>query len=259
MSTNRFLSLIFFFGFISVSSARPWSTTSGKSTEAEFVKRDASAVTLKMSDGTDNSIAITMLTPDDQAWLEQNHPLVVKKAPETQAAFDTLNFGDKHDVVLAKLKASESVELMIPESMIARTGLNGIFRTRQLIGGQHAMLFFDFTEDNRLMEINVRTILYPASDYNEKLVPCIKAFSNLLSALHGNPLQAVPYINCASIPSGGMVFSHLWRLESGGSALLGIGCDNSQYQVVVRFTRDKIEPVNSSRSSIGEPDIHFEP
>lgn len=261
MNSCFVISLIVFSTVLSFSHARQWtSADGGKTIEADFVSRDASSVTLRMPDGQESHVAFTKLAAVDLAWLKQNHPLTSAHIPEGPGVFDTLKFGDNHNVVLAKLKASKLVELTMPESMIARTGLNGIFRMRQLIGGQHATLFFDWTGDHRLKEIIVRTDAYPADAYDQKLAPCWNKFTELLTTLHGKPLQAIPHIDPASVPDGSMVSSHLWRLESGGSALLGIGCEGSKYQVVVRFTKENIEPVTNGRPAKPvAPDINFEP
>lgn len=261
MNSCFIVSLIVFSTALSISHARQWtSADSGKTIEADFVSRDASSVTLRMPDGKESHVAFTKLAAVDLTWLKQNHPLASAPVPEGLGVFDTLKFGDNHDVVLAKLKASKFVELTMPESMIARTGLNGVFRMRQLIGGQHATLYFDWTGDDRLKEITVRTDAYPADTCNQMLAPCWNKFTELLTTLHGKPLQAIPHMTPTSVPDGSMVSSHLWRLESGGSALLGIGCEASKYQIVVRFTKEKIEPmINGRPARVVGPDINFEP
>jgi hypothetical protein len=48
-----------------------------------------------------------------------------------------------------------------------------------------------------------------------------------------------------SIPDGSFFPSHLWTLETGGSALLGTARDGDKYQVVVRFTQKVVKPVES--------------
>ncbi|MEO5715508.1 MAG: hypothetical protein ABIT37_18665 [Luteolibacter sp.] len=241
--------------------SRPWKSADGtKSIQGDFISRDASSVKIRLADGKEIAIDLGKLHADDAKWLNLNHPDSGDPAPDEAAVFDTLKFGDKHDAVLAKLKASKFVELTMAESMISRTGLNGIFRIRQKIGGQTATLYFDWTETDALKEITVRTDGFPAASFDAKLAPCWKEFIELLTTLHGRPLQAVPKINPASVPNGATLSSHLWRLESGGSATLGVGCEGTSYQVVVRFTEEKIEPVTSNAPAkpVG-PDIDFAP
>ena len=50
-------------------------------------------------------------------------------------------------------------------------------------------------------------------------------------------------IRQSDLADGLFLASHLWRLEGGGSALLGTACEGNEFMVVVRFTQDAIQPV----------------
>jgi hypothetical protein len=162
---------------------------------------------------------------------------------ESTGVFDQLNFGDNREQVLAKLKASKFVELTTDETFIGRSGLNGVFRTHQKVGGQYAMLYFDWTGDNQLKEITLQTNALPASERDTQLVPCWKEFIALLTSLHGKPITAENSLHLSSIPDGSLAPTHLWKLEQTGSALLGAARDGDKYQIVVRFTKEEIKPV----------------
>ncbi len=241
--------------------SRPWKNAEGtKSIQGDFISRDAASVKIRTADGKEITIDLAKLHADDKKWLNLNHPATGAPAPDEAAVFDTLKFGDKREAVSTKLKASKFVELTMAESMISRTGLNGIFRLRQKIGGQAATLFFDWNEADALKEITIHTDAYPAASFDAKLTPCWKEFIELLTTLHGKPLQAAPKIDPASVPSGAMLSSHLWKLESGGSATLGVGCEGTSYQVVVRFTKERIAPVtNGAPAKPAGPEIDFNP
>lgn len=240
---------------------RPWKISDGnRSILAEFVNRDASSVTIRLEGGKETRLNLAELDTTDKSWLDLNHPLASEPVPDETAVFDTLKFGDSHDVVLAKLKASKLVELTMAESMISRTGLNGIFRIRQKIGGQQANLFFDWTDADALKEITVRTDAYPAASFDAKLTPCVVEFAELLSTLHGKPLRATPKIDPASVPDGTMLPTHIWKIDSGGTALLGVGREGMNYQIIVRFTQEKIQPTATTRPvKPAAPDIDFRP
>ena len=265
MSVPSRLTLSLFLTIASATSvfaeSRPWKSVDGlKTIQGEFLKRDATSVTIRRDDGQETPIALGQLHADDKKWLALHHPASGETLPDESAVFDTLKLGDSHDEVLAKLKASKFVEMTIADNLLGRTGLNGIFRIRQKIGGQEASLYFDWNEANALKEITVRTATVPKADYDAKLAPCWKEFVELLTTLHGKPLQAVPTINLDTLVDGSMLSSHLWRLESGGSALLGVGQEGKNYQVVVRFTDEKIEPVTASKpAKPSEPEFEFEP
>jgi hypothetical protein len=241
--------------------ARPWKSADGLRTDqGEFLKRDAATVTIRLDTGKETRFDIVKLHADEQKWLNLNHPVSGETLPDHSAVFDTLKFGDSNAVVLAKLKASKFVELTIAEVMLARTGLNGIFRIRQKIGGLQASLFFDWNAQESLNEITVRTSTFPLASYDAKIAPCWQEFAALLTTLHGKPLQAAAKIAPGSVPDGALISSHLWRLESGGSALLGVANEGGSYQVVVRFTEEKVEPVIIARPTAATGiNIDFDP
>ena len=239
--------------------ARPWQSADGSRTiEGEFVKRENTSITIRVTSGAETTIALMQLHADDKKWLELHHPLSQPQdAPDTKAVFDTLEFGDTHKQVLAKLQASKFVLSTLPDNLIGRTGLNGIFTLKQKVGGLEASLFFDWTETATLKDIQIRTVTLPATDYDAKLGPCWREFAELLTTLHDQPIQAAPKIDLRSVTEGTMLSSHVWRLECGGSALLGIGCEKGKYQVVVRFTDEKIVP-SLEKKSAGPSDSKFD-
>lgn len=224
---------------------RTWKSADGqRSTEGEWVTRDATSITiLRSKDNKQVTIPLEQLDPNDRTWINANHPLAGTKAPDEAAIFDTLAFGDSREAALAKLKASKIVEMTTDETFIGRSGLNGVFRTRQKIGNLNAMLSFDWTESGKLKEITLQTENLPAEAYKSELEPSWKKFVELLGTLYGKPVQKGPLPTMASLADGSFSPSHLWQLNGSGSALLGTARDGAKYQVVVRFTEKKIQPV----------------
>jgi hypothetical protein len=194
---------------------RPWKSTDGQlSIQGEFLKRDATSITIRRPNGNDLAIP-----------------------------FDQLVFGDTRDQVTAKLKASKFVELTVPETFLGRTGLNGVFRTRRKIGKLSAMLNFDWSDTGGLKEVTLQTESLPAAAYHTDLEQCWTAFISLLETLYGKPVQNGSMPAIGSLAEGSFFPSHLWAIEGVGSALLGTARDGENYQLVVRFTRKKVEPV----------------
>lgn len=231
---------------------RPWKSEDGqRSFQGDFLARNDSNVTIRRSaDGREVTLALGQLHPDDRTWVNANHPAAGtgtpddnSAAPDESAVFDQLVFGDNREQVLTKLKASKFVEMTTDETFIGRSGLNGVFRTRQQIGGLHAMLYFDWTDDNQLKEITLQTDPLPASELPTHLVPCWTDFIALLTTLHGQPIVADKQLHLSSIPDGSFLPTHLWKLEKTGSAQLGAARDGDKYQIVVRFTKEEIKPV----------------
>ena len=243
--------LFLVFSLAAHASARPWKSSDGQhSIEGEFVKRDATSVTISRSDGKQTTIPLDKLHPDDRAWLNAEHPLpgqgkAAKKdntPPNSAAVFDKLVFGDTRDEVLKKLLTSEFVELTVDEAFLGRTGLNDVFRTRHKIGGLDATLFFDWDAGGQLKEVSLQTASFPAKDFNDKLHPCWKEFAALLVSLYGKPVHPGIDLNLSSINKGSLSPTHLWTLENNNSAILGAAREGDQYQIVVRFSRKTVQP-----------------
>lgn len=162
---------------------------------------------------------------------------------EPAAFFDTLTFRDTRETTLTKLKASKVVEMTADETFIGRSGLNGIFRTRKKIGALSGYLYFDWTESGKLKELTLQTDLRPETTYRTELEPSWKELIDLLTTLYGKPVQNGPLPPVNTLTDGMFAPSHLWRIEGGGSALLGTAREGQKYQVAVRFTQKKVAVV----------------
>lgn len=233
---------------------RLWSSADGQNAiPGDFLKRDATSITIRQTDGKVLTFPLAKLHPADRTWVNANHPLpgttppvsptTPTALPNKAAVFDQLVFGDTRAQVLAKLKASKFVELTVPETFLGRTGLNGVFRTRKKIGGLDASLFFDWSDAGNLKELTLQTETLPASAYQTKIEPSWQEFITLLNTLYGKPVQQNSLPRIESLTNEAFSPSHLWSLEAGGSALLGTARDAEKYQLVVRFTQKKIQPV----------------
>lgn len=229
---------------ISPAQPRTWKSADGQhSMEGDFIKRDKFSVTIRNEKGTPITVNFTELHTDAVKWLDLHHPLNAAPAPDADAVFDTLKFGDTRDQVLAKLKASKVVEMTSDETFIGRSGMNGVFKTRQKIGSLNGFLYFDWNAEGGLKELTLQTAAIPSADYRSELEPSWKEFVNLITTLYGKPAQGGPMPSMQSIPDGSLLPSHLWSLENGTSILLGTARDGDKYQLVVRFTKKKVEAV----------------
>lgn len=224
---------------------RPWKSADGvRSVQGEFVKRDASSVTIRTDAGKELTIELTKLHPDETKWLDHNHSLAPAAPPQDPSAFfDSLTFRDTRETTLTKLKASKVVQLTTDETFIGRSGLNGVFKTRRKIGGLDGFLYFDWTEAGKLKELTLQTDTRPQTAYKTELEPSWKELIELLSALYGKPVQKAPLPEANTLADGSFSPSHLWLLEGGGSALLGPAREGDKYQLVVRFTERKVSVV----------------
>ncbi len=241
----RFLLLAALLAAPLTAAPRPWKNAGGdRSVNGLFVKRDSSSITiLRSSDRKEVAIPLDKLHPDDRTWVNANHPLPGTEAPPPSAVFDQLSFGDTRAQVLEKLKASKFVEMTAGEAFIGRTGLNGVFKPRKQIGGLDTSLYFDWTEQGTLSQIFLQTELLPKSNLESALKPCWQELIPLLTNLYGKPAQANDNLDIESLADHAMSGTHLWKLDGQGSAVLGASREGDSCRIVVRFTRENIEPV----------------
>jgi hypothetical protein len=231
---------------LSAGEFRTWTNPDGSKTfQAEFIRRDKDTVTLRRAGSKEMTMGIDKIHADDRSWLETNHPLEAKAnaadIPDDTTVFDTLKFGDSRDTVIKKLEASKMVEANLNSTFFGRTGINGIYRTVKPIGGLHCYLFFDWDENSLLKDITLRTEDKSADEYDTVLKPCWQALTELIAPIYGKPLQTTPMPAASTLADEQMMASHLWRINHGGSVMLGASRVADTYQVSVRFTREVIE------------------
>ncbi len=223
---------------------RTWQNAEGSASfRGEYVSHDHHRVSIRRDDGQLFNLELEKLHPDDRNWLaERDLPETPEPEQNANAVFDTLCFGDTRKEVEAKLKASKFVESTVDETFFGRLGLNGTFRTRERIGGLQCELYFDWSPGQTLDEVSLQTQSLGGESYSSSLMDNWSELSKVLTQLHGKPLQAGQYPKKSDLQNDLFLASHLWRLEGGGSALLGTSMQGDKYQVVVRFTTESIEP-----------------
>ncbi len=248
---NQLIRIFLFLTLITMLPAgeiRMWTSSDGAKTfSAEYLSRTQTEVTLLRRDGKKLTIAINILHPEDLRWLNLNYPVSKEgkgeEMPDANAVFDTLKFGDNRQTVSAKLSASRIVETGVAGTFQGRTGLNGIYRTKHKIGGLLCFLFFDWNDSGNLIEVTLQTESQMAGDYLQVLKPCWEECIPLITSIHGNPSQKTGMPSADRLEEGQMLASHLWKLDQGGTVMLGTAREGMGYQVVVRFTKERIEPV----------------
>lgn len=227
-------------------SPRSWRTSDGtKSIDAELISADESSVTLLRSDGKTFVLQRSQLHADDIDYLNRlpaSGTSVAKSsaAMDETAVFDTLHFGDSIKEVEDQLAKSALVELTVDHSYLARVGLNGSYRTKQKIGGLPCLLFFDWSAENTLNEITLQTQPQKIEAYDDQLKSTWRELEQLMTTLHGNPLQSAAMPAASMLKNDMALSTHLWKIQQGGSALLGFSKGPTGYSVYVRLTTQRI-------------------
>ena len=94
-----------------------------------------------------------------------------------------------------------------------------------------------------MKEVSLQTQPQDAGTYDDLLRNNWSQLSELLTMLHGKPLQRAGYPELRDLQNDVFLGSHIWRLEGGGTAILGTSMQAGKYMVVVRFTTERIQPV----------------
>lgn len=233
------------FAAISVADAETitWKNVEGSSSfTGEYLTHDERHVTIRREDGRVFTLEIERLHRDHREWLDERGA-ADEPPPNPNAVFDTLIFGDTRKEVEAKLRASETVEPMVDETFLGRFGLNGTFRTVRKIGGLHGELYFAWTNGGKLDEVSLRTEPLDGGSYATRLRDNWRELAGLLTTLHGRALQSNGFPDRGELRNDLFLASHIWRLDGGGTAMLGSSMLGDQYRVVVRFTTANLKPV----------------
>lgn len=229
---------------INLSSAAPrtWSDSSGSRTfTAEYVSHDNENVTVKYADGSEKTFAQNILHAKDISWLKRLN--AEKNESSLGTAFDSLSFGDSRAVVEEKLAASKFVTTKIEKAFMGRTGLNGVYETTKKIGNLACFLYFDWDESGNLKEVTLHSETVDSALYDTSLKSTWSEMIDLINILHGKAVSASSYPSAKNLEDGGILSSHLWRTKEGNSVLMGTGCEKGKFDVIVRITTDKVEPV----------------
>lgn len=140
------------------------------------------------------------------------------------ALYGNLETGMDKDQVLQSLKKCPLVEGPPSEAFLARTGLNGVFKTKQTFGGQNFSLNFNYDASGGLRDV----VFYArnkfrAAHYDTKLKSSYKAMLVSLTAKFGEPMNMPEWIAQDSLTEGHILYMHMWRISPGVFLMSGLG------------------------------------
>ena len=157
--------------------------------------------------------------------------------------YANLEFGDSRDVVQHKLKSSDMVEQTMPDTYIARTGLNGIFKCKTQLAGLTYHLYFNWNDDGNLHEITLRSNKLEREDYKTSLYQAWKDAGKLLTQVYQAPAQNADYPNKNDLGDGSIMMSHIWHKGNNESILMGTGREQTSYFLTIRFINRHVKPI----------------
>jgi hypothetical protein len=243
------LSIILFYSSLAgAEEFRTWSNPDKtKSFEAQYLSSKDDTVLLRLKSFKNITVDINKLHVDDQLWIKQIKSDTSKAAATSNnkikevndnAVFDTLVFGDKRAEVTRKLFESKLVSTKMSQVHIGRTGLNNIFTTREKIAGLTFSLNFNWSASDELIEVSLQSENISSQDYSTQVKSCYEELEKILISIYGKPKESTDMPGINELKDYQMLSSHVWRLDQGGSILLGTSKIDGKYQAVVRFTKE---------------------
>lgn len=176
--------------------------------------------------------------------------LALTCAPLLAALYENLEVGMDKDQVLKTLRQSKQIEGPPTDALLSRTGLNGVFKTRQPIGGQTFSLNFDYDPSGGLRAV----VFYSrnkcrGSEYETKLKSAYKALLVGLTEKFGEPANMPEWVAKESLQEGRIQYMHMWRVAPGMFLMSGLGNMGAMegYFPLFRFSGPSGMPPKSKR------------
>lgn len=145
-------------------------------------------------------------------------------APLFAALYDHLEIGMDKDQVLKALRQSKQIEGPPSDALLSRTGLNGVFKTRQSVGGQTFSLNFDYDRSGGLRAVVFYShSKFRSSQYETKLKSAYKALLVGLTEKFGEPANMPEWVARESLQEGRILYMHLWKTAPGVFLMSGLG------------------------------------
>ncbi len=169
--------------------------------------------------------------------------LILTALPIFAGVYGDLEFGDDRDTVTRKLQKSNLVTQTINSSLMARTGLNGIFQSKSKLAGLTYHLYFDWNEAGELREITLRSDQIEKSRYSTTLYKSWLAASQLFTQVYSTPAQNAGFPDKMDVVQHNILMSHIWHQGRKKSILMGPGIEKEKCFLAIRFVNQHIKPV----------------
>lgn len=216
---------------------RMWRSADGSRTmEAELVSLTGDVVTMRDKSGRELVFTLDKLAAPDQARVKSEAAALAANPPAKPVArlevFDGFRLGASIDETAAAAKRAPGVAGGLPDQLLGRTGINGVYSVKA--GGVDWSLFFGFSTTESLTDVSLHGPDVPA-DAPEGLKAQAAAIRPLLDALAGKALHAEAPPPVESIAEGAIAFTESWGAGDGRYFHLGVGKLDGKLHCVVRL------------------------
>jgi hypothetical protein len=159
--------------------------------------------------------------------------------------YGPLEFGDDRDTVARKLGKCELVTRTVPSTLLARTGLNGVFKCKHQLAGLTCHLYFGWNDAGELNEITLRSNEIDAAHYNTHLQQAWKKAHTLFTQTYHAPAQNAKYPTKTDFKGRDILISHIWHKGTHQSILMGPGIAKNKCFLVIRFVNHHVKPIRT--------------
>ena len=140
------------------------------------------------------------------------------------ALYENLETGMDKDQVLKALRQSKRIEGPPTDALLGRTGLNGVFKTRQPVGGQTFSLNFDYDPSGGLRGVVFYSrSKFKGAEYETRLKSAYKALLVGLTEKYGEPSNMPEWLPKDSLQEGRILYMHMWRVAPSVFLMSGLG------------------------------------
>lgn len=236
---------------IAMAEPHAWKNKEGtRAVRGDVISRDATSITIRRtSDFKTIKLPLDMIHPDDVAWLNANHPIGGAKpklnaGPESRNDLKTISealaYGDSYDTCMQKIKACKLVKANIAETLIGRTGMDGVFRTVNNFAGGKYELYFDWDESRKLKGFTFRSDALKAEELKDVIIPRWQQAVALATSLYGQPITSTPNLNLGAVQNERAHTTHAWKHPLRGVVAVSVGRLDQEYFLQFQFVNQEV-------------------
>lgn len=197
--------------------AKTWTSADGKKTiEGDYVSHTDKHVVIE-SGAKNIIIKYEFLSAPDRRWVENlnkasdsDQPVSSKNPAHLKTLLALVQHGDSEQAVVGKLEKNTNVEAALSKTFLARVGLNGFFKTKELLNGHHYAFYFDWDENDRLACITLRSEDFPQAEFKQGVKNTWLTGINLVSQCYDEAKQASDFPLVSSLsPDTNLMITHV--------------------------------------------------
>lgn len=227
--------------------ARTWTNEDGKKTiEGDYVSHTDKHVVIKR--GAKNIIIkYEFLSASDREWVGNLDKASDPGQSDTPVDLKTLlavvQHGDREQAVVGKLEKNKHVDASLSKTFLARMGLNGFYKTKEILNGHHYAFHFEWDGNDRLTCITLRSEDFNRAEFKQDVKNTWLDGIKLVSQCYGEAKQASDFPPVSSLsPDANLMITHVWHpQDTNKTVALCVGIEEDKAFVALNYYNRVIE------------------